>query len=844
MGGIVATADMKTLTTILSLAICLVASTASADPTWPSQTYPRDAFLVTVEDAATLQEALDTHRVVRLERGEYRCGECADEANPLRLSSGMQIYGLGVSTSLPPAIVEPGTTGLVLSNLSFPHIGLTFPASEEVTRDNLFFFMSGRLNIEGARFEDNVVVGLEGGAVLADTREGGWLRNNRFIRIRAHYNGRLLDLVGDEARQSYGNVFVWGNHLGGPDNSVSVESYPDVTLVGYDVESYDSTREEPTYDVHDVDTLRLWTAGGATSDDQQPVFDIGATEASLYTARMSGRTEGPFVVFREAVERAVSFNGRDEIRYDNPAGVLYGSRGSGVQGNAEGEGRSFWRYASESETELVSEALPAEDAEALRALYRVRPERIAWDRPTFDPIPDPTGPDWDADLASQPDSTAMLQALIDADEVVMLDPGIYYVSSSLEIRGGTTIVGAGADRTAIVATSPDVDIFVYDRDAEGSRYHIQMMDLTLQGGRNGVHLEGEPGNGGQYSQFLYSHLVFRDFSNAGFFVNQIFGLDNGLFYHVDFVNSGTGFKQYVDRSDDYEGGGPNSGYVDKVTFYNCQFVGNDLGADLSARRGDNLNSFTSCRFEDNANGAIYAPSNIDLQLIHSDLINNGGDPSVYGVSDIVSCYFRADERGESLISNGRIEGSRFERGSSTTARLYSHSGDVFWSANGSWANWSNTLMVNSSADDIEVGNVTFGVFLNSDLPARPDLSKPAVTVFPEVVEERGVGVRPEIEVLTLVDGEVNPRPQLLVRVDPAGEPGPGGGDAGPGGVGPDGGASAGDASTAGGGDGGGGCGCRTAPGRGGAMWAFLVLGALVFRRRAVATRRAARPGPS
>lgn len=812
---------------VLSLATCLVASVASADPPWPSQTYPREAFLVTVEDAATLQEALDTHGIVRLERGEYRCGECADEANPLRLSSGMQIYGLGVSTSLPPIVVEPGTTGLVLSNLSVPHIGVTFPASEEVTRDNLFFFMSGGLHIEGARFEDNVVVGLEGGSIVADTSEGGWLRNNRFIRIRAHYNGRLLDLVGDEARESYGNVFVWGNHLGGPDNSVTVENYPDLTIVGYDVESYepsDTARRLPTYLVRSVDTMQLWTAGGATSDDQQPVFDIGATEALLYTARMGGRTDGPFVVFSEAVERAVSFNGPSKLRFDNPDGVFYGSKGSGVQGNAEGEGRSFWRYVSESETELVSEPLSAEDAEAIRALYRVRPERIAWDRPSFDPIPDPTGPDWADGLDAQPDSTAMLQALIDADEVVMLEPGIYYVSSSLEIRGGTTIVGAGADRTAIVAKDPDVDIFVYDRDAEGSRYHIQMMDLTLQGGRNGVHLEGEPGNGGQYSQFLYSHLVFRDFTNAGFFVNQIFGLDNGLFYHVDFVNSGTGFKQYVDQSDDYEGGGPNSGYVDKVTFYGCQFVGNDLGADLSARRGDNLNSFTSCRFEDNVSGAIYAPSNIDLQLVHSDLINNGGDPSVFGVSDIVSCYFRADERGESLISNGRIEGTRFERGSSTTARLYSHSGDVFWSANGSWANWSNTVMVNSSADDIDVGNVTFGAFLNSDLPARPDLSKPAVTVFPEVIEDRAVGHRPEIEVLTLVDGEVNPRPQLLVRVDPTIDPGAPGDDAGPGGAGRDGG-SAGDTST------GGGCGCRTIPSEGGSIWSSLLLGALLFRRR-------------
>ncbi|PRQ02870.1 hypothetical protein ENSA5_20470 [Enhygromyxa salina] len=143
--------------------------------------------------------------------------------------------------------------------------------------------------------------------------------------------------------------------------------------------------------------------------------------------------------------------------------------------------------------------------------------------------------------------------------------------------------------------------------------------------------------------------MFRDFSNAGFFVDRIFGLDNGLFYHVDFVNSGTGFEQYADPEDDPSG--PNSGYVDKTTFYNCQFVNNGYGAELRASRADNLNSFTNCLFENNTEGAIYAQSNNDLQLVNSDVINNGGAPTAQGVRDVISTYFRADELGESFIAS-------------------------------------------------------------------------------------------------------------------------------------------------------------------------------------------------
>ena len=236
-------------------------------------------------------------------------------------------------------------------------------------------------------------------------------------------------------------------------------------------------------------------------------------------------------------------------------------------------------------------------------------------------------------------------------------------------------------------------------------------------------------------------------------------------------------------------------------------------------RANNLNSFVNCRFEDNSAGSLIGSSNNDLELIHSDLINNGGAPTIVDVADVVSCYFRADTRGVSFLTSGRVEGTRFERGSSTTARIYEQSTDTFFAANNAWANFSFDYLVNSSADDIAVGNVQFGIFLNSNLPSRPDLSKPAAMAW--------VG-----EVTTLADGTVNPRAQLLVGAnyaEPIIEPGDDAGvttsDAGRSD------ASRGDAgstATLTGAD----CGCRTSQNRAAPVWLLSLLGvALAARRR-------------
>lgn len=719
---------MKLCAVVLGLTMGSVVDPSSSLADGPPrlmQTYPRSATLVSLANAATLQAALDTNGTVRLEPGDY------SSAPPITLRSGQELYGL--QTILPAVTIEPGATGIILANVRFGG-GLLFPPSSVVTRHNLLFEVSGDIVVDGATLEENTVLGLENGTIRIDVSTRGWLRNNRFIRIRAQTLTPLLTMVGDSAHQSYGNVFVWGNQLTQPSGMVSVVSQRDVTFLGWDDEAYADPTMDPIYRFEDIDTLRLWTMGGASRTTNQPLFQIDARDVQLSNVTMGGPSPTP-IVLTSRVERAFAFNSRPID--SNPAGL----RLTGIRSVNNNTGSAL-----EDHGVLVTAPLPTATASALASMYTTHVGEL-WERPVFDPIPNATGVDWATGLAARPDSTAMLQQRIDTENVVFLDPGTYYISSPLRIRAGTRIVGSGADVTAIVAKDPTMDMIVDGDPGTETRGRIQILDLTLQGGANGVHLIGRPGEGRQYSEFLFSNLVFRDFSNAGFFIDQIFGLDNGLFNHVDFVDCGTGFEQYVDRMADPAG--PNSGYIDKVVFYNNQFVGNRIGAELLGSRANNLNSFINCRFEENTAGSLIGSSNNDLQLINSDLINNGGAPTIVDVADVISCYFRADERGVAFLTSGRVEGTRFERGTSTTARIYEQSTDTFFAANNAWANFSFNYVVNSSADDIALGNVQFGIFLNSNLPSRPDLSKPAAMAW--------VG-----EVTTLADGAVNPRAQLLV----------------------------------------------------------------------------------
>ena len=106
---------MRHITTILISLLTLLLNAQYVE-----KSYPLDAKLVPVSDAATLQDTLDKYKVIRLESGYYN--------TTITLKSDYEIYGLkgtfNIMSRVHTLIVEPGTENAILHTiyLSLMHI--------------------------------------------------------------------------------------------------------------------------------------------------------------------------------------------------------------------------------------------------------------------------------------------------------------------------------------------------------------------------------------------------------------------------------------------------------------------------------------------------------------------------------------------------------------------------------------------------------------------------------------------------------------------------------------------------------------------------------------------------
>ncbi|MCL6102782.1 MAG: hypothetical protein M1292_09875, partial [Bacteroidetes bacterium] len=270
------------------------------------------------------------------------------------------------------------------------------------------------------------------------------------------------------------------------------------------------------------------------------------------------------------------------------------------------------------------------------------------------------------------------------------------------------IIGAGADKTAIIAMNDKLDMVVAnDKDTKFlPRRKIILASLTLQGGANGVHFEpvgtgtktaeGNPirtlnpdgtpkvdskGNPyyvhAQYTACYFNDVTFRDMSVAGIFMDQIYGLDNIFVSYLNFVNCDAGWKQKVDPAyiaPGVNGETPTMMYMDKVLFYRCQFADNRIAMDLPGNRSCNLNAWVNCKFGNNREGVAVMTSYLTPLFANCDFINNGGTAVVSNDQPLsfVSCRFRAGSAGVAMFKGPvSAEGCSFGRDGSAGAIILS-----------------------------------------------------------------------------------------------------------------------------------------------------------------------------
>lgn len=224
------------------------------------------------------------------------------------------------------------------------------------------------------------------------------------------------------------------------------------------------------------------------------------------------------------------------------------------------------------------------------------------------------------------------------------------------LKAGQGIIGAGANKTVIIAKSPSIDLI-----KGASHYNDKtvvtsfvLADLTLQGGLNGMnHSAAGSGQGAYYNLITLSHVTFRNMANAGILIDNIYGWDNNFIDHTNFYRCKTGIKQ---RPDHNYVGGDHIGmtFLDKNVFYQTQFAENDVAIDWQAKRGNNLNAFINCLFKNNAQTINL--TNSDSTFFANSIFETASEQTLLlsnRVTGFVNGYFFGKEPGDPLF-NGNV----------------------------------------------------------------------------------------------------------------------------------------------------------------------------------------------
>jgi hypothetical protein len=702
----------------------------------PANMYPAGAFPVTVAERDTLQQALDAHHSVRLLPGDYGPG-------PITLRSGEHLYGLP-GTKLQTIIVEPGTTGALVSGVQS---NVIFPASDAVTRDNTFLRTNSSIVVKGGSLEDNLFVDARN--LDVDVTAGGYLRNNRFIRAPGQLQGNnMLKFLASPDRPSTGNVFFWVNSGAPVGPTSAITGVPDLTIAAVDAEMWSFKMKQPTalFVTGPMERLNLFAVQGGRYDKDPDVrksfglIDSPAREVRVFGLTCGYRGQTPDllpakILLQEGNERSL-FVGCLPYSYSIPSTSILHVKAfdqtHGVEGIA----------AAAATSPVVVEpvgALQTEQAAFKDMILQTGRTMHPWDRPTFDPPPNPAGDDGIRNAATAPDQAPMLQDRLDKEGIVVLPAGKYYIATPLRINGNKGIVGAGMDQTVIIAKDPGMSLFVYD--PEGKTRTMTLANLTLEGGRVGMHVQGE-GLDHPLSSTCLTHLTFRNMSEAGFFLDMpnaagAGSFDNNFISFCNFVNCGAGLKQDPPPTGGW-------GFIDKLVVYRCQFLDCGVGVDFPAARTNDLNSYVECLFKGNTGAVARLVHNTTTTFANCDFIDNAGDPVV--ASDdwvyFLSCRFHGGPDAKSLLpARSCAEGCVFEPDAPATS----------------------TVVVKTPKQnhfyncrvEMPLGPLKDGLLLNNQFDGQPDLSQLAVSVLDG---------QPSV----IVPGPTQPGPQILVTGSRAG----------------------------------------------------------------------------
>ncbi len=659
----------------------------------------KDALYVAPSEAAELPRILAKYGIIRLKPG----GDYRGSAS-LTLRNGHKIFG-AAGTRIPYVFIPAGTRYAILRGVS-PE-GLVFLGSPSggITRDNCFEridtqYFSEPLTVDGAKLESNLFADISPANILIDVRGGGYLRNNRFIRVTVHSVSPSLVIYGDASRHSTNNSLIGTNILNAHGDGIYLENLNETNFIGLDAESWNRRGQATNpamMTVRSAGTVRVFMPeGGDSYTGTGRYFDIGADRFEVFSPFIV-RVGTPALTLQPTVQyAALVFTTGRNITIQNKSENIF----------EVAIGNSLATEARLNHSRLTYENPGPEDHTTLQRMFSPASLVDQWKPPKLPPIPDKLGPNWQTNLANKADSTDSIQRMINENGIAELKAGNYYISRPIILLDGQGVIGDGEDKTAIIAKDPNMDMFLVNTNAQGvKRIRFVLADLTLQGGRNGLRLNA---HGAQFNNIWLSHVTFRLMSESGILSHRIYGWDNNFIDNLKFYRCGTGIKQRPDPN--YVGGdSPIMTYFDKNVFYRCQFVENGRAVDFLSKRGNHMNIFVDSLFRNNTKNALWQEKSQATIFVNTDFDNNGGNPSVQSEMPVgfVNSRFKAGNLSEVMLrSNSLCHGCTFKNVNAKRASVLKGTARAYF--------------INSLVSGMTIGDLYTGFLLNSSFEEFED----------------------------------------------------------------------------------------------------------------------------
>ena len=606
------------LTTVFYPTTNVLAETLPCAEQLAQAALPRNAYHLPAERALDLPIALADHGAVRLDpAGDYT------KAFPLTLTSNQAVYGLAY-TKVPKIIIAEGAQNVIVSGVW--NDSIHFPPSDRITSQNCFNRIRTSIEVKNTKLENNLFIDFQGGVIDIDTSKKGYLRNNRFIKTLTHTAWPALTIRGNRNEPSSGNHFVWTNILGPKGDSVVIDQQIDITFTGIDIESWSwgklTNEKTPTYfpaalNVSNTEFLSVFMAhGGNHRVRNAQYFNLDAENILLLGSDVEIQSS-PGLNLGKQVKHVLAVNtldiGHRAVNMQTKVVELFRDDSPDLHLN--------WRKIPSNRLDTP------DDISVERLLKREHAFLEMWEKPTY---LNPDNSQIRARRRTLPvyeEGTTFIQSLVDRHNIAQLEPGIYYLSKPIKLKDGQGIVGTGKHETILVAKTAAMDLIIgadHINNQLKSTWFI-LADLTLEGGRNGIHHAPDgAGSGAQFHRSIVTHVAFRNMVNAAIFLESIYAWDNNFLDNVDFLHCGAAIMQRPNPA--YRGGDvPGTTYMDKNVCYRCRFEGNSIALDMPGKRGNGLNAFIDSEFRNNGK-VLRAVNPLANFFANSMFINNRGNP--------------------------------------------------------------------------------------------------------------------------------------------------------------------------------------------------------------------------